>query len=95
MLQYNYCSDVTHLFLSESDRKTLVTGLGKQNATEFFPILDAVDWTPEAVQSFKDSVLNTPQTYTCFGDDQDYDQLKIKIMTNYCNYGFCIKSRNQ
>ena len=77
MLQYNYCCDVTHLFLSESDRKTLLTGLGKQNATEFFPILDAVDWTPEAVQNFKDSVLNTPQSYICFGDDPEVIALRL------------------
>ena len=58
-----------YMFYSESERETLLKGLDYQNATEFFPILDAVDWTPEAVQSFKDSVLNTPQVYFCAEDD--------------------------
>ena len=57
------------LFYSESEGETLLKGLGYQNATEFVPILDAVDWTPEAVQSFKDSVLNTPRAYFCIEDD--------------------------
>ena len=65
------------ILYSESNRKTLLTGLENENATDFFPILDAVDWTPEAVQSFKDSVLNTPQIYFCSGDEAEVGSLRL------------------
>ena len=53
---------------SQSQRERLLNGLSENNATEFFPILEAVDWTPEAIDSFKDSVLSKPQLHVCLSD---------------------------
>ena len=53
---------------SESQREKLLKGLSEYNAAEFFPILEAVDWTPEAIDSLKDSVLNQPQVHYCISD---------------------------
>ena len=53
---------------SQSQRENLLNSLGKNNETEFFPILEAVDWTPEAIGSFKDSVLSKPQLHICHSD---------------------------
>ena len=53
---------------SQSQREKLLNGLRENNATEFFPILEAVDWTLEAIDSFKDSVLSKPQLQACFSD---------------------------
>ena len=53
---------------SQSQREKLLNGLRENNVTEFFPILEAVDWTPEAIDSFKDSVLSKPQLHVCFSD---------------------------
>ena len=52
---------------SQSQREKLLNGLSENNATEF-PILEAVDWTPEAIDSFKDSVLSKPQLHVCLSD---------------------------
>ena len=53
---------------SQSQRERLLNGLSENNATEFFPILEAVDWTPEAIVSFKDSILSKPQLHVCLSD---------------------------
>ena len=53
---------------SQSQRENLLKSLSENNATEFFPILEAVDWTPEAIDSFKDSVLSKPQLHICHSD---------------------------
>ena len=52
----------------ESDREPLLTGLASDNVEQFLPILNAVDWTPDAVASFQDSVLTPPQLYYCYSD---------------------------
>ena len=53
---------------SQCQRERLLNGLSENNATDFFPILEAVDWTPEAIDSFKDSVLSKPQLHVCLSD---------------------------
>ena len=34
-----------------------------------YEAMETVDWNPEAVQGLEDSVLNSPQTYFCFGEN--------------------------
>jgi len=53
---------------SESDREQLLTGLATNNVEQFLPILNAVNWTPDVVASFQDSVLKPPQLYLCYRD---------------------------
>ena len=53
---------------SQSQREKLLDSLNENNVTEFFPILEAVDWTPEAIDSFKDSILSKPQVHLCYSD---------------------------
>ena len=53
----------------KSNRDALLISLGKENETAIRPILETVDWNPEAVQGLEDSVLNSPQTYFCFGEN--------------------------
>lgn len=53
---------------SESDREQLLTGLATNNVEQFLPILNAVNWTPDVVASFQDSVLKPPQLYFCYSD---------------------------
>ena len=54
-----------------TDRDTLLTSLqfSQENETAIRPILETVDWNPEAVQGLNDYVLNSPQTYFCFGEN--------------------------
>ena len=73
MILYNTVS-----VFSQSQREKLLSSLSENNATEFFPILEAVDWTPEAIDSFKDSILSKPLVHFCYSNE--VGTLKIVYM---------------
>ena len=52
----------------ESKRETLLSGLATDNITLFLPILEEVDWTPDAIKSFRNSTLNTHHAHICYTD---------------------------
>ena len=56
------CFSESHILHRKSDRDALLISLGERNETAICPILETVDWNPEAVQGLEDSVLNSPQT---------------------------------